>query len=277
MKKEIENKINSMCKEVFEKLEPLKQSLNTINESLAPILIKLKPNEEVIKKLAEISDIVKRLIPKDLDKKLSAYKQNTEQVYKITASHQWFFNRLILNDNGIKIENEILKNNADDETFDRLITNSYEKIIDLLFDSMESVEIRVNIKEFLQEIKQLYKEKRYYSCISSCQPIIELNIQRLNNNQKIFRSDKIRKKIEECFVNEIQPFDMISNSVYTLFKDYYYCDDEDYKKYVNCKIPNRHCIAHGFSFDFVCQKGALNMIILLSILYDHADYMDLII
>ena len=265
-------KISEMMKPVFDAISPMQKSIEKINDSIQPILESLKPMQETIKKLGEIGNIVRLSIPQGLADALRDYDEKSKKIFDITAKYQWFYNRQILLDNDIDIENELLTTKSK-RTFDKTMITVYGKVINKLFLAMTKIEKNKKVKKYLQETKNHYKSGLYYSSIVCCQPIIEHIITRLNENNRITGSKDIRNLIDKRFLTERQAFDMSNNKIYELFNTYYYCDDKVYNS--KSDIPNRHFIAHGFGFDFVSQKGALNMILLLSILYEYADFLKL--
>lgn len=200
---------------------------------------------------------------------IEQFNKRTEKIYNKTAKYQWFYNRAILLDNKKSYDEKLLSCKHKRE-FDKIMIEAYETILPQIFKYLKSLEPDIKIRKALNEITKLYVNKMYFSCIASCQPIIENLITRLNNGSRITSSKAIRELIETKFLEDEQTLDLLNNRIYELFNKYYYCDDKAYDN--KAEIPNRHFIAHGFNFKFVNQKGALNMIILISILYQYLDF-----
>ena len=98
---------------------------------------------------------------------------------------------------------------------------THEQVLDSIFDEIMKIEKEDNVKTFIEEVKFLYIHKKYFSCISTCQPIIEHIITRLNSNTRITASKDIRNLVKDKSV-EKQFMSLYNNTVSDLFEQYYY-------------------------------------------------------
>lgn len=206
-------------------------------------------------------------VPKQED--IGKYLERNKKVFGILNDNEWFYVRKFLTDAGIYIDDEILKIDSQGEDvrkrIDTLMIQIYdEPLINRMLTDIKAKICDKSCGECLEQVFEAYKSRQYYLVYCGCVPFVDY-ILRKKDKHFSHGTEKAQQVAEQILPQDImeQPVEIVGNSMANLFAETFYFNGNQNAN--NKDIPSRNNI-HGIKITEITQKGALNCLLILSIL-----------
>jgi len=200
---------------------------------------------------------------------MEAYYKRNRKRFAFMEENEWFYDRGFLLSEYSGFDEEIFKIRRKrvgrKELLDNLMFTTYNSVtLDSLYEYIRQNIESAEVQGCLKQCFNAYKNEDYYLTVCGSSPIIDY-ILRLKDSHFCYGTDKAQGIASSILIEneDHQPLEIVGNNMAKLFNETYYART-DATKY-NRDIPNRNNI-HGMNFSNFTQKGALNCLIIISLL-----------
>lgn len=197
------------------------------------------------------------------------YLERNKKVFGVLKKNEWFYDKELLSDKSSYLDEEILRIDSQGEDvkkrIDSLMIQAYDELI--IDKMLADIKVKISDKscgECLDQVFEAYKSGQYYLVYCGCVPIVDY-ILRKQDRHFSYGTEKAQKAAEQILPQDImeQPIEIVGNSMAKLFAETFYFNGN--QNAYNKDIPSRNNI-HGYKITNPTQKGALNCLLVLSIL-----------